>query len=123
MGDDPKTHFRFLERVHEVWMHLPAFRAVAETEHLPSAARELDLVPSSLSRSIRHLEEILEVELFDHSNKALVLNEPGRQLLASVRASMRLLDEAVRAMRGEHLAGVVTIATAEEVSASQLAPA
>ncbi|CAN5710251.1 hypothetical protein BH11MYX2_BH11MYX2_00350 [soil metagenome] len=123
MGDNANTRLQFLERVRDVWMHLPVFRAVAETEHLPTAARELDLVPSSLSRSIRQLEEILGTEVFDHSNKALVLNEQGKQLLASVRAAMRLIDDGVLAVRGDALAGVVTVAIPPQVSSSLLGPA
>ncbi|MEO8553558.1 MAG: LysR family transcriptional regulator [Kofleriaceae bacterium] len=106
-----------------MWALLPAFRAVAETEHLPTAARALDLVPSSLSRAIRQLEEALGAELFDHTGKSLVLNEHGRVFLAGVRAAMRLVDESVRQVSGDVLSGAATMAIADEVSSSLLGPA
>ena len=109
---------QFLEHVRDAWSLLPAFRAVAETEHLPTAARELDLVPSSLSRSIRQLEEIIGVELFDHSGKSLALNDHGRTLLAAVRVAMRHVDEAVRSTSGQELEGNVVLAIVDQLPSS-----
>ncbi|HEY0192500.1 MAG TPA: LysR family transcriptional regulator, partial [Kofleriaceae bacterium] len=101
---------KFVEHVRDSWSWLVAFRAVAETEHLPTAARELGLTPSSLSRSIRQLETRVGVELFDHRNKTLALNRAGRELLEAVRASMRLVDDAVRKANGLGMTGSVTAA-------------
>jgi DNA-binding transcriptional LysR family regulator len=120
MSSDLTSKMQFVDRVRGIWLWLPAFRAVAETGHLPSAARELDLAPSSLSRTIRLLEENLGVELFNHSNKALVLNDAGRALLAGVRDAMRLVDEAVHCATGAEMTGVVTAATSTRVPPSVL---
>ena len=43
--------------VERIWNWLPAFRAVAETEHLPTASDLLHVTPSALSRTIRLLEQ------------------------------------------------------------------
>ena len=45
------------ERVSRIWNWLPVFRAVAETEHLPTASELLYVTPSALSRTIRLLEK------------------------------------------------------------------
>ena len=47
----------FVHRVRTIWSWLPAFRAVAEAEHLPTAAHELGIVPSSLSRTVKQIED------------------------------------------------------------------
>ena len=114
---------QFVERVRDLWSWLPAFRAVAETEHLPSAAKALDVVPSSLSRSIKLLEESVGAALFDHGGKALVLNEAGRRMLDAVRESMRLIDDAVHFARGDEMHGMVSVAVTCDVAPSVLAEA
>ncbi len=53
-----------LRRVASFWNWLPAFRAVAETEHLPTAAEALFVSPSALSRAIRLLEKDVGQPLF-----------------------------------------------------------
>jgi DNA-binding transcriptional LysR family regulator len=78
------------------WPYLPAFRAVAETEHLPTAAEALGTTPSSLSRAVSQLEHELGYAVFDRTGRALRLNEAGRRLLAAVQAAMRSVDVAVR---------------------------
>ncbi|MBL8627477.1 MAG: LysR family transcriptional regulator [Myxococcales bacterium] len=80
-------------RLTRFWNWLPAFRAVAETEHLPTAARLLHVTPSALSRSVRQLEDALGQALFVRRNRALRLTPAGREVLAAVREAMRGLDD------------------------------
>ena len=56
-------------RVSQLWSWLPAFRTVAETEHLPTAARMLELSPSALSRSVKQLEDSLGRPLFTREGR------------------------------------------------------
>lgn len=81
------------ERLSPIWNWLPAFRAVAETEHLPAASALLHVSAGALSRTIRQLEDQLGEPLFDRVGRRLVLNPRGRQLLDAVRRAMRELDE------------------------------
>lgn len=97
----------FVHRVRTIWSWLPAFRAVAESEHLPTAAQELGIVPSSLSRTVKQIEDELGIPLFDRTSKALLLNQAGRTLVAAVREAMRIVDDAVGAAVGDDLAGQV----------------
>ncbi len=80
-------------RLTRFWNWLPAFRAVAETEHLPTAARLLHVSPSALSRTVRQLEEAFGQALFVRRNRALHLTPAGREALAAVREAMRGLDD------------------------------
>ncbi len=113
----------FTRRLHAVWNWLPAFRAVAETEHLPTAARELGVVASSLSRSVRLLEEEIGVTLFDRVGHRIVLNDAGRAFLSVVRDAMRQLDEGVNAAAGNELRGVVSAAAGPDLGLAIVARA
>src|SRR5688572_28445478 len=70
-----------------LWPYLPAFRAIAETEHLPTAAQRLHVVPSALWCSLRLVEEALGEQLFTRARGRLKLNARGLTLLEAVRAS------------------------------------
>ena len=76
------------------WPWLPAFRAIAETEHLPTASAALHVTPSALSRTLRLLEEEMGRPLFERVGRRLVLNPAGQLLLQSVRRAMREVHEA-----------------------------
>ncbi|MBP8302176.1 MAG: LysR family transcriptional regulator, partial [Planctomycetes bacterium] len=58
-----------LLRLDALWNWLPAFRAVGETQHLPSAATALHVSPSALSRSVRLLEQRLGCTLFERRSR------------------------------------------------------
>ena len=97
-------------RLAQFWSWLPAFRAVGETEHLPTAAELLHLTPPALSRSIRLLEDRLGVALFERRGRRLVLAPRGRVLLEAVRDAMRRIDDAVEAVCGTAMVGEFRIA-------------
>jgi len=92
------------------WNWLPAFRVVAETEHLPTASEQLRVSPSALSRSIRLLEDALGEELFERKGRSLVLTEAGSDFLISVRRAMRVLDDGVERMGGGKVRGALRVA-------------
>ena len=82
-----------LRRVNRLWNWLPAFRAVAETEHLPSASALLGVSPSALSRTIKLVEEDVGRPLFDREGRQLRLNANGHAFLRSVRDAMRRVHD------------------------------
>jgi DNA-binding transcriptional LysR family regulator len=84
-----------LIRLGQLWSWLPAFRAVAETEHVHQAAARLHLTPSALSRSIRLLEEDVGQALFRRVGRSLELTDAGHELLRALREAMRRLDDAL----------------------------
>ncbi|MEM9067535.1 MAG: LysR family transcriptional regulator [Myxococcota bacterium] len=94
---------KYTREVAQYWSWLPAFRAVAETQHLPTAAKALCLSPSAVSRTIKLLEEQLGYPLFDRTQGRLKLNERGAVLLRSVRTAMRVVHEGTMAMEDDQL--------------------
>ncbi len=115
-----------LARAHQlraIWDYLPAFRAVAETEHLPTAALALHVTPSSLSRAIRLAEAQIGVPLFARTGRRISLNAAGHALLGSVRTAMRVVEEGLGGLVDADLVGRVVIAASPEVSAWLAAPA
>ncbi len=88
-----------------IWPYLPVFRVVAETQHLPTAAKRLHISPSALSRSIRLIEEALGEELFVRSSRRIVLNAAGERLLRTLRLTMGNLERSLTEVLGHEFAG------------------
>lgn len=65
---------------------LRIFVAVAEREHVTSAARALNLTQSAASNAIAALEAEHGVRLFDRVGRGVALNEMGRAFLPEARA-------------------------------------
>jgi DNA-binding transcriptional LysR family regulator len=95
-----------------LWSWLPAFRAVAETQHLPTASQQLFVSASALSRTIRLLEEDLGQPLFLRHGRRIELNEAGQRLLVSVREAMRLVHESMLSLQRAELDGPVYVGVA-----------
>lgn len=94
-----------------IWNWLPAFRAVAEAEHLPTASKRLNLTPGALSKSIRQLEDALGQPLFTRTGRKLVLNTAGSRLLVAINQASGTLDGALASITSEPLAGPVRISS------------
>jgi DNA-binding transcriptional LysR family regulator len=77
-------------------LQLEYFRTVARLEHMTEAAGVLHVTQSSLSKTIRLLEEDLGVSLFDRSGRKLRLNEFGRSFLPRVERALFELEEGKR---------------------------
>ena len=106
-----------------IWPWLPAFRAVAETEHLPTAAQLVDSTPPSLSRAIAIVERHLGRPVFTRNGRTLRLNDHGRTLLIAVRDAMRRCDDGVQELRDARLHGPLTIASHGGGTTAFVAPA
>ena len=111
------------QRVANLWSWLPAFRAVAETEHLPTASLRLHVSASALSRTIRLLEEDVGEPLFDRVGKQLRLNRAGARLLESTREAMRGIDEGLNAIRGALYEGPVRVSSVGLLTTTFVVPA
>lgn len=97
--------------LNDVWSYLPTFRVVAETEHLPTAAARLHVVPSALSRSVRLLEEALGGAVFERRGRRLVLNARGRALLEAIQQGAVALERGLSRATGRVLEGELVVGT------------
>jgi DNA-binding transcriptional LysR family regulator len=113
---------RRVRRLQQLWSWLPAFRAVAESQHLPTAGASLGVSPSALSRSVKLLEEQLGRPVFDRVGNKLLLNHAGRELLAAVRDGMRIMDEGLEAVAETHEIGPVTVSVPGPFAADLVLP-
>src|SRR5262249_2359611 len=121
-----RPRMNLLERVRQVraiWNWLPAFRAVAETQHLHKAARLLSVSPSALSRMIRLLQDRFGEPLFERRGRSLLLTSAGKDFLDAVRDSIRRVDDGVSWVMSGELAGSVDLLTTSSVVDALLIPA
>jgi DNA-binding transcriptional LysR family regulator len=90
---------------------LRAFVTVGELQSFAAAAKALHLSQPALSRRISHLENLLDVRLFDRTTRSVELTQLGRRFLGQVRGLIEGLDRSVVDLHDvAHLeAGDVTI--------------
>jgi DNA-binding transcriptional LysR family regulator len=90
---------------------LTAFVAVATHRSFRRAADELGAAPSTLSHTMRALEERMGVRLLNRTTRSVSPTEAGIRLLGRLQAALVTLDDAldsVAPFRG-HVSGVVRI--------------
>lgn len=75
------------------------FIAVAEELHLARAAERLGIEQSPVSRAMRDLERLLDVQLFDRSTRQTRLTWAGKVLLGEARRVLATVDHAVQATK------------------------
>ena len=109
--------------VARIWNWLPAFRAVAETEHLPTASAALFVTPSALSRTIRLLENEVGRALFRRVGRRIELNAAGENLLARVRDGMRLVHHGILEACDETLVGPLRVFSGGVITPLYVEPA
>lgn len=71
---------------------LKYFLTVARFEHVTKAAESLHVAQPAVSQAIRHLEEELDVSLFDRENHHIALNSNGKYLQNRLLPIMSALD-------------------------------
>lgn len=83
---------------------LQQFIAVAEELHFKRAAMRLHMAQSPLSQAIKHLEDIVGVQLFERSQHLVALTPAGMMFLDRARelllSGQRAIDAARRVSRG-----------------------
>ncbi len=99
------------KKLERIWPWIPAFRAVAETEHLPTAAARLHLSASALSRSVKLVEEALGEELFVRGSRRITLNHAGQRLLDAIRRSVSSLEHTLHGVLSRDFTGSYRVAS------------
>jgi DNA-binding transcriptional LysR family regulator len=90
---------------------LAAFTAVAEHQSFARAASSLRISPSTLSQSIRTLEQRLGVQVLNRTTRSVSLTEAGARLLARLVPAVAELQAAVDEARStrDSPAGIVRV--------------
>ena len=76
------------------FLQLTYFQHTAKTENISHTAAHFRVPPSSVSSSIKKLENELETQLFDRSANRLSLNDNGKRFLKSVDVIFSELEQA-----------------------------
>lgn len=75
--------------------HLHYFKVLAEELHYRKASEKLYISQSALSQQIKQLEEILQISLFERTNKKVLLSKAGGILYNDVVQLMTKLDSTI----------------------------
>lgn len=79
---------------------LKCFAVVANQESITKAAEILYISQPAVSKTIKQLEDELQVQLFDRTGRTLKLNRAGRLFFSYVNDSLKELDRGVNAVQG-----------------------
>ena len=103
---------------------LTAFVAVAEQRNFAKAAAQLSIAPSTLSQTIRALEERLGVRLLNRTTRSVAPTEAGERLLTRLKPALDNVGQAVEevnAFRDKPM-GTLRIAMGRAIATTVFAP-
>lgn len=97
--------------------HIRAFHAVAEALSFRRASEHLGIAQPALSRTIKDLEEALQVSLFERTTRVTRLTEPGHVFLKHTSDLLTDLDHAIGLTQRAHsgIAGELRVAFNDHV--------
>lgn len=104
---------------------LYAFTAVAEARSFTRAAARLGISQSTLSQTIRNLEDALDVRLLTRSTRSVALTEAGARLLETLGPGFAQMETALDALGDltDAPRGTIRINAGEHSAVSTLQPA
>ena len=94
---------------------LRSFVAVAETGGVTRAANMLNLTQSAVSMQIKRLEEALDTDLLDRSNRGVSLTGEGDQLLGYARKMLALNDEVWARLTAQEYEGEIRLGVPHDI--------
>lgn len=104
-------------------LHFRTLVAIHDSPTFADAAEALHLTPAAVSQQMRHLEDTLQVALFDRATRPPRLNAHGLRVVAHARDVLVSYDRLVEvACAVDEIAGVLTIGAASGIT-SRLVPA
>ncbi|WP_397568410.1 LysR family transcriptional regulator [Schlesneria sp. T3-172] len=101
-------------------IQLKSFIAIAETGTYGQAAATVNRTQSALSLQIKKLEEQLGCELFDRTNRRVVLTQQGEIFLGYAKRMMQLQWEAFSRLREPDVEGEIRFGTPEDFATHYL---
>lgn len=101
--------------------HLRLFVAVVETGTMCAAASRLYVAQPTISLSVKELEEVYGVKLFERYGKRLHITDAGRALLPRARQVLAAFDQLREGMSAQNLSERVRIGATMTVGSCLLA--
>lgn len=103
---------------------MSAFVAIAERASFAKAAAQLGVSRSSLSESLRAMEERLGVRLINRTTRSVALTEAGERLLAQLRPLLDNFDTALESINAfrDRPAGLVRITVPRPAARTVIEP-
>src|SRR5262245_17095922 len=99
---------------------LKVFEAVARSESVTRAARELSVTQGAVSHQVKALEAAIGVKLFNRERQRLVITEAGRQYLNVVRDALDRIAIGTERLQQRQSSGVLTVSTSPDFAAKWL---
>jgi DNA-binding transcriptional LysR family regulator len=87
------------------------FVVVYEAKNMTNAAEKLNITQSGVSQHIKHLEEILEVKLFDRVSKNIVPTRDAKELYKKWSPNFKNLEESLISLKSDtfELTGTLSV--------------
>jgi LysR family pca operon transcriptional activator len=103
--------------------HLQCFLAVVQHRGVQKAALKLSITQPAVSKTLKELEDILQVRLFDRSRKETVLTQRGEIFFGHAEASVNALQRGTDLMQERDFAEpLIRIGTTPTLAASFVSP-
>lgn len=103
---------------------LASFILIVEAGSFTSAAKQLDVTPSALSKLVTRLEASLSVKLFQRTTRKLIITPSGQQVYDQAILMVNAAKQAVELSISDHteLSGSLTVAAPEAFLNSVIQP-
>ena len=104
--------------------NLNVFLTVARTGNFSTAAKEMDVAVSSVTRRIISLETELKIKLFRRSSRGVLLTDPGEQFLTSAQNVVAEIEQAKETLLSGQIEprGLLTVAAPSSFGRRHVAP-
>ncbi|PVZ70168.1 LysR substrate-binding domain-containing protein [Pelagibaculum spongiae] len=99
-----------------------AFESAARLSSITDAADELSVTPTAISHQIRHLENLIDIKLFERSGRKIKLTAQGQKILPMVTKGMDYLAFAFEEVYGGFDENNLSISTTREFALYWLQP-
>lgn len=98
------------------------FYIAAENGSFKKAAEQLFVTPGAMSQQIRHLEDLLDVSLFERQHRKVVLSDAGETLFPYAKQAFQALQEGVKSVGQDPDPNTLTVSTLNSFAQQWLVP-
>lgn len=103
-------------------LSLRCFVTVVETHSFSSAARQLRIAPSSVTKHVQLIESALRVALVHRTTRRISVTEAGERFYEQCLAILSQIDSATAVMDSENLSGHLRVTAPPSFTAATLGP-